>query len=154
MKARTLAVMRFVTEHTHEEGNRIRSWSQPTDLWHDEHPAAWSFIGGSGLRKACLCEPRKGWRRVPGADMRNRVLRLDAGGPILIRVAAERIQLELFATKRNGPGVRWLSMRRAACQFGNGPYGLCASWHGFFDNPNGPRGLLYRPPLKLLCRMH
>jgi len=33
-------------------------------------------MGGSGLRKACLCEPRKGWRRVPGADIRYGVLRL------------------------------------------------------------------------------
>ena len=54
MKARTLAVMRFVTEHTHEEYQRLRSWSQLTDLWNDEHPAAWSFKGGSGLRKAYL----------------------------------------------------------------------------------------------------
>jgi hypothetical protein len=76
MKARTLAVTRFVTEHTHEEGERLRSWSQPTDLWHDEHPAGRSFMGRSGLRKAYLCEPRKGWWRVPGADIRYGVLRL------------------------------------------------------------------------------
>jgi hypothetical protein len=31
---------------------------------------------------------------------------LGARGPILIRVAAERIRLELPATKRNGSGVR------------------------------------------------
>ena len=68
--------MRFFTEHTYEVGERPRSWSQPTDLWHDEHPAAWSFKGGSGLRKAYLCEPRKGWWRVPGADIRYGVLRL------------------------------------------------------------------------------
>jgi hypothetical protein len=115
MKARILAVVRFATEHRYEEGERLRSWPQLTDLWNDEHPAGRSFKGRPGLRKAYLCEPRKGWRRVPGADMRNGVLRLDAGGPILIRVAAKRIRLELFATKRNGPGVRWLSMRRAAC---------------------------------------
>jgi hypothetical protein len=36
MKARTLAVMRFVTEHPHEEGERLRSRSQLTDLLNDE----------------------------------------------------------------------------------------------------------------------
>jgi hypothetical protein len=32
MKERTLAVMRFVTEHTDDEGNRPLSWSRLTDL--------------------------------------------------------------------------------------------------------------------------
>jgi hypothetical protein len=42
MKERTLAVMRFVTEHTNDEGNRP-SWSQLTDLWNEQHPGEWRF---------------------------------------------------------------------------------------------------------------
>jgi hypothetical protein len=68
--------MRFVTEHTHEDGQRLPSWSQLTDIWNGEHSAGWRFKGRSGLRKAYLCEPRKGWWRVPGADIRYGVLRL------------------------------------------------------------------------------
>jgi hypothetical protein len=45
MKARTLAVVRFVTEHTYEEGERLRSWSQPTDLWNDEQ-FRWAELQG------------------------------------------------------------------------------------------------------------
>jgi hypothetical protein len=54
MKERTLAVMRFVTEHTDDEGRRLLSWSQLTDLWNEDHPGEWSFKGRSGLRKAYL----------------------------------------------------------------------------------------------------
>jgi hypothetical protein len=79
MKARTLAVVRSVTEHPYEEDKSLRPWSQPTDLSNGEHPAGRSFEGGSGLRKAYLCEPRKGWWRVPGADIRFGVLRLGDG---------------------------------------------------------------------------
>jgi len=53
MKERTLAVMRFVTEHTDDEGNRP-SWSQLTDLWNKEHPGEWRFKDRFGLRKAYL----------------------------------------------------------------------------------------------------
>jgi len=54
MKERTLAVMRFVTEHTNDEGRRLLSWSQLTDLWNKENPGERSFKGRSGLRKAYL----------------------------------------------------------------------------------------------------
>ena len=54
MKERTLAVMRFVTKHTDDEGNRLLSWSQLTDIWNEEHTVEWSFKGRSGLRKAYL----------------------------------------------------------------------------------------------------
>jgi len=54
MKERTLAVMRFVTEHTDDEGKRLLSWSQLTDLWNKENPGEWSFKGRSGLRRAYL----------------------------------------------------------------------------------------------------
>jgi hypothetical protein len=53
MKARTLAVMRFVTKHTNEEGNRP-SWAQLTALWNEQHPGEWSFKDRFGLRKAYL----------------------------------------------------------------------------------------------------
>jgi hypothetical protein len=64
IKERTLAVMRFVTKHTDDEGNRP-SWSQLTDLWNEQHPGEWSFKGRSGLRKAYLRaekELAKPWR--------------------------------------------------------------------------------------------
>ena len=54
MKERTLAVMRFITKHTDDEGSRLLSWSQLTDLWNKEYPGEWSFKGRSGLRKAYL----------------------------------------------------------------------------------------------------
>jgi hypothetical protein len=54
MKERTLAVMRFVTEHTNEEGRRLLSWAQLTDLWNEQHPGEWSFKDRFGLRKAYL----------------------------------------------------------------------------------------------------
>jgi hypothetical protein len=54
MKERTLAVMRFVTNYTDDEGRRLLSWSQLTDLWNKKHPGEWSFEGRSGLRKAYL----------------------------------------------------------------------------------------------------
>jgi hypothetical protein len=53
MQERTLAVVRFVTGHTDDEGHRP-SWSQLTGLWNEEHPGEWSFKGRSGLRKAYL----------------------------------------------------------------------------------------------------
>ena len=53
MQERTLAVMRFVTERTDDEGNRP-SWSQLTDLWNKEHTGAWRFKDRFGLRKAYL----------------------------------------------------------------------------------------------------
>jgi hypothetical protein len=53
MQERTLAVMRFVTEHTDDEGRRP-PWSQLTDLWNEEHPSEWSFKDRFGLRKAYL----------------------------------------------------------------------------------------------------
>jgi hypothetical protein len=53
MKERTLAVMRFVTEHTDDEGTRP-TWSQLTDLWNEEHPSEWRFKDRFGLRKAYL----------------------------------------------------------------------------------------------------
>jgi hypothetical protein len=54
MKERTLAVVRFVTDHTDDEGRRLRSWSQLTDLWNEQHPGQWSFKDRFGLRKAYL----------------------------------------------------------------------------------------------------
>jgi hypothetical protein len=54
MKERTLAVMRFVTEHTDEEGRRLLSWAQLTDLWNEQHPGEWWFKDRFGLRKAYL----------------------------------------------------------------------------------------------------
>jgi hypothetical protein len=54
MKERTLAVVRFVTEHTDDEGRRLLSWSQLTDLWNGQHPSEWSFKDRFGLRKAYL----------------------------------------------------------------------------------------------------
>jgi hypothetical protein len=53
MKERTLAVMRFVTEHTDDEGNRP-SWSELTNLWNKKHTGAWKFKDRFGLRKAYL----------------------------------------------------------------------------------------------------
>jgi hypothetical protein len=53
MQERTLAVMRFVTEHTDDEGNRP-TWSHLTDLWNKEHTGAWTFKDRFGLRKAYL----------------------------------------------------------------------------------------------------
>ena len=54
MKERTLAVVRFVTEHTDDGGKRLLSWSQLTDLWNEQHPGEWSFKDRFGLRKAYL----------------------------------------------------------------------------------------------------
>jgi hypothetical protein len=54
MQERTLAVMRFVIKHTDDEGKRLLSWSQLTDLWNEEYPGVWGFKGRSGLRKAYL----------------------------------------------------------------------------------------------------
>ena len=54
MKDRAVAVMRFVTEHTDDEGKRLLSWSQLTDLWNEQHPGEWSFKDRFGLRKAHL----------------------------------------------------------------------------------------------------
>jgi hypothetical protein len=53
MKERTLAVMRFVTMHTDDEGDRP-SWSQLTDLWNEQYPGEWCFKDRFGLRKAYL----------------------------------------------------------------------------------------------------
>jgi hypothetical protein len=53
MKERTLAVVRFVTEHTDDEGNRP-SWSQLTDLWNKKHFGEWRFKERFGLRKTYL----------------------------------------------------------------------------------------------------
>jgi hypothetical protein len=53
MKERTLAVMRFVTEHTDDEGNRP-SWTQLIDLWNEEHTGEWRVKDRFGLRKAYL----------------------------------------------------------------------------------------------------
>src|SRR5215211_1601914 len=54
MKERTLAVMRFVTEHTDDEGRRLLSWSQLTDLWNEQHPGEWRFKDRFGMRKTYL----------------------------------------------------------------------------------------------------
>jgi hypothetical protein len=54
MGEKTLAVMRFVTKHTDDEGRRLISWAQLADLWNKEHPGEWSFKGRSGFRKAYL----------------------------------------------------------------------------------------------------
>jgi hypothetical protein len=54
MKDRTLAVVRFVTEHTDDEGRRLLSWSQLTDLWNQHHTSEWRFKDRFGLRKAYL----------------------------------------------------------------------------------------------------
>jgi hypothetical protein len=54
MKDRTLAVVRFVTEHTDDEGRRPLSWSQLTDLWNQHHTSEWRFKDRFGLRKAYL----------------------------------------------------------------------------------------------------
>ena len=53
MQERTLAVMRFVTEHTDDEGNRP-PWPRLTELWNEKHPGEWRFKGRFGLRKAYL----------------------------------------------------------------------------------------------------
>jgi hypothetical protein len=53
MKERTLAVVRFVAEHTDDEGNRP-SWSQLTALWNEQHPGEWRFKDRFGLRKTYL----------------------------------------------------------------------------------------------------
>ena len=53
MKERTLAVMRFVTEHTDEEARRP-PWSQLTELWNKQHPGEWRFKDRFGLRKTYL----------------------------------------------------------------------------------------------------
>jgi len=53
MKERTLAVMRFVTKHTNDEGSRP-SWSQLTMVWNEEHPGEWRFKDRFGLRKTYL----------------------------------------------------------------------------------------------------
>ena len=53
MKERTLAVMRFVTEHTDDEGNRP-PWSQMTNLWNEKHRGKWKFNDRFGLRKTYL----------------------------------------------------------------------------------------------------
>lgn len=53
MKERTLAVVRFVTEHTDDEGSRP-SWPKLTDLWNKEHSGEWRFKDRFGLRKAYL----------------------------------------------------------------------------------------------------
>jgi hypothetical protein len=50
MKERTLAVVRFVAEHTDDEGNRP-SWAQLTDLWNEQHPGEWKFKDRFGMRK-------------------------------------------------------------------------------------------------------
>jgi hypothetical protein len=54
MKERTLAVLRFATEHTNEEGRRLLSWSRLTDLWNEEHSGEWSFKDRLGMRKTYL----------------------------------------------------------------------------------------------------
>ena len=53
MQERTLAVMRFVTKHTDNEGNRP-SWSRLTDLWNEHYPGEWRFKDRFGLRKTYL----------------------------------------------------------------------------------------------------
>src|SRR5215204_4958083 len=53
MKGRTLAVMRFVTKHTDDEGNRP-PWSKLTDLWNKNHPGEWRFKDRFGMRKTYL----------------------------------------------------------------------------------------------------
>jgi len=53
MQERTLAVMRFVTQHTDDDGNRP-AWPQLTELWNKEHPGEWRFKDRFGLRKAYL----------------------------------------------------------------------------------------------------
>jgi hypothetical protein len=45
--------MRFVTEHTDDEGNR-QPWSQLTELWNEEHQGEGRFTSRFGLRKAYL----------------------------------------------------------------------------------------------------
>jgi hypothetical protein len=50
MQERTLAVMRFVTEHTDDEGKRS-TWSQLTDLWNEQYPGEWRFKDRFGMRK-------------------------------------------------------------------------------------------------------
>jgi hypothetical protein len=53
MQERTLAVMRFVTEHTDDEGKRS-TWSQLTDLWNEHYPGEWRFKDRFGMRKTYL----------------------------------------------------------------------------------------------------
>jgi hypothetical protein len=53
MGEKTLAVMRFVTEHTDDEGRRP-PWSQLTDLWNKKHPGEWRFKDRFSMRKAYL----------------------------------------------------------------------------------------------------
>jgi hypothetical protein len=53
MKERTLAVMRFVTKHTDDEGRRP-PWSQLTGLWNKQHSGEWRFKDRFGLRKTYL----------------------------------------------------------------------------------------------------
>jgi hypothetical protein len=65
MKDRTLAVVRFVTEHTDDEGRRPLSWSQLTDLWNQHHPSEWRFKDRFGLRKAYLRAEEELYLNVP-----------------------------------------------------------------------------------------
>jgi hypothetical protein len=53
MGERTLAVMRFVTQHTDDDGNRP-AWPQLTELWNKEYPGEWRFKDRFGLRKTYL----------------------------------------------------------------------------------------------------
>jgi hypothetical protein len=53
MKERTLAVVRFVTEHTDDEGNRP-PWPWLTELWNEKHPGKWRFKDRFGLRKVYM----------------------------------------------------------------------------------------------------
>jgi hypothetical protein len=53
LKERTLAIMRFVTEHTDDEGRRP-PWSQLTHLWNKKHSGEWRFEDRFGMRKAYL----------------------------------------------------------------------------------------------------
>jgi hypothetical protein len=53
MNERTLAVMRFVTEHTDAEGNRP-PWPRLTGLWNEKHPGEWRIKDRFGLRKVYM----------------------------------------------------------------------------------------------------
>jgi hypothetical protein len=53
MSDRTLAVMRFVIEHTDDEGNRL-SWPELTNQWNKKHPGEWRFKDRFVMRKTYL----------------------------------------------------------------------------------------------------
>ena len=57
---RTLAVMRFVSDHTDDESKRA-SWERLTRRWNEEYPDKWKFKNRFRLRKAYLSAEQVLW---------------------------------------------------------------------------------------------